>query len=463
MNYSKHIDYMLSKYRLHNPICQTLKHYIRLLNKSLTNMTQKRRISITYNENLQIEVQKKSPKTAFAYTILILLAIFLAANWRAIYQELIWAASTPTPGAAVSVILTTTPTATPFQAPIVSAQATPTRLTLVATPTRRRTPGAVSPVATPAPTLSLLDLLTQTVVVTVTTPLSTTPLSTLSLPVPLTSTLLPTATISYSAPPIVVHPALGPQPTVTAAPSLSAVTLTELQPDGTARTTHVPILMYHYLSTPPAAADIYRRDLSVPPELFAAHLDRMQAEGYSTISLYALVAYIQQGEPLPEKPVIITFDDGYRDNYENAFPLLRERQMTATFFLVIDFIDRERPEYLTWDMVREMYTGGMSIEVHGVDHTTLRGRSQADLEFQALRSYETIRDRIGVRPRFLSYPAGEYDDATIAIFRSANYWAGVTTIQGATHSSENLFELHRIRMRNTTTPDELVRLLQLEW
>jgi len=221
--------------------------------------------------------------------------------------------------------------------------------------------------------------------------------------------------------------------------------------------------MYHYLSTPPAAADIYRRDLSVPPELFAAHLDRMQAEGYSTISLYALVAYIQQGEPLPEKPVIITFDDGYRDNYENAFPLLRERQMTATFFLVIDFIDRERPEYLTWDMVREMYTGGMSIEVHGVDHTTLRGRSQADLEFQALRSYETIRDRIGVRPRFLSYPAGEYDDATIAIFRSANYWAGVTTVQGATHSSENLFELHRIRMRNTTTPDELIRLLQLEW
>lgn len=221
--------------------------------------------------------------------------------------------------------------------------------------------------------------------------------------------------------------------------------------------------MYHYVSTPPTNADIYRRDLSVSPELFVAQLERMRAEGYATISLYDLVAHLQQGRPLPDKPVILTFDDGYRDNYENAFPLLRERQMHATFFIVIDFINRERPEYLTWDMVREMYAGGMSIEVHGIDHTTLRSRNQADLEFQALRSYETIQDRIGFRPRFLSYPAGEYDSATIEIFRSANYWAGVTTVQGATQSSEKLFELQRIRIRSTTTPDDLVRLLQLDW
>ncbi|MEZ4732071.1 MAG: polysaccharide deacetylase family protein [Caldilineaceae bacterium] len=373
------------------------------------------------------------------------------------------AASTSTPPSAVSLILTTTPTVTPAHALMVSDQATPHRLVLVATPTRRYILDVASPLATPAPTLSLLDLLTKTVVVTVTMPVSTAPSPTHPLTVPLTSTVLTTVTIPYPAPPITVHPVLGPQPIVTATLPLPVATLTDLQPDGIARTVQVPILMYHYLSTPPVDADIYRRDLSVPPALFAAHLDRMQAEGYSTISLYALVAHIQQGAPLPEKPVVITFDDGYRDNYENAFPLLHERQMTATFFIVTDFIDRERPEYLTWDMVREMYAGGMSIEAHGVDHTTLRGRSQADLEFQALRSYETIQDRIGVRPRFLSYPAGEYDDATIAIFRSANYWAGFTTVQGATHSNEKLFELHRIRMRNSTTPDELIRLLQIDW
>jgi len=304
-------------------------------------------------------------------------------------------------------------------------------------------------VAVPVPmitaTLSLVEALSQTLLVTGANPLSITTL------------------LTYPMPPVAA-PLLGPEPTNTVPTELSAPTgIRVLQPDGVMRTAHIPILMYHYLSTPPANADIYRRDLSVPPELFAAHLDRLQTEGYTTISLYDLVAHLQQGTPLPSKPVILTFDDGYRDNYENAFPLLRERQMTATFFVVMEFINQERPEYLTWAMVHEMYAGGMSIEVHGVDHTTLRKRSRADLEFQALRSYETLQNLLGVRPRFLSYPAGEYDADTIAVFQAAGYWAAVTTVQGATHTSNQLFELRRIRIRNTTTADELLRLLLLEW
>lgn len=244
---------------------------------------------------------------------------------------------------------------------------------------------------------------------------------------------------------------------------IPAVVPLPIQPDGEVRTAHVPILMYHYLSDPPANADIYRRDLSLSPTRFAEHLDRITRDGYTVIPLYDLVAYLLEGTPLPPKPVVITFDDGYRDNYENAFPLLRERNLPATFFVVMEFINQERPEYLTWEMVREMAAGGMTFEVHGVDHTTLRGRSQADLEFQALRSYETLQNLLNLRPRFVSYPAGEYDQQTIDIFQKAGYWAGLTTIQGATHRSDKLFELHRVRIRGTTTADELSNLLALEW
>lgn len=233
--------------------------------------------------------------------------------------------------------------------------------------------------------------------------------------------------------------------------------------DGVQRTVRVPVLMYHYLSTPPSDANAYRTDLSVPPELFARHLDRIQAEGYTTISLYDLLAHLWQGAPLPEKPVVLTFDDGYRDNYTNAFPLLRERGMTATIFVVTDFMDEERPEYLTWDMAREMLAGGISIESHGRNHISLKNRDQDYLVWQALGSLETIAFELGVRPRFVSYPAGEFDDETIAIFASANYWAGFTTIQGATHGTDNLFRLHRVRVRNSTQPDELARLLALDW
>jgi peptidoglycan/xylan/chitin deacetylase (PgdA/CDA1 family) len=411
-------------------------------------------MSITYNGNLRIRVQKNSTIHLLAYSTLILCAVFLATSCRSTERKSTPSINTPTPMLTLPVASPTTD-ATVTRPPVASVSRT--ALSAEATPLLQPTKRSVtltSPL--PTPTLSLLDLLTQTVVVTATTPVSHMPA--------LTTPLSITEAVTHPTPPLAAQPLVRP-PSADAErlPSLSAVTLTELHPDNVARTAHVPILMYHYVSTPPANADIYRRDLSVPPELFAAQLDRMHAEGYSTITLYDLIAYLQQGRSLPEKPVILTFDDGYRDNYENAFPYLRERQMHATFFIVIDFINRERPEYLTWDMVREMYAGGMSIEVHGIDHTTLRGRSRADLEFQALRSYETIQDRIGIRPRFLSYPAGEYDSAAIEIFRSANYWAGVTTIQGATQTSEKPFEMERIRIRNTTTPDELIRLLQLDW
>ncbi len=249
-----------------------------------------------------------------------------------------------------------------------------------------------------------------------------------------------------------------PRPTIQPAPTAGPT------PDGAARTVQLPILMYHYLSTPPAGADIYRQDLSVTPELFAAQLDALQAAGYSTISLYDLMSHLTGGAPLPEKPVIITFDDGYRDNYENALPLLAKREMTAMFFVVTDFMDEERPEYLTWDMARAMRDAGMFIESHGRNHVSLAGKDADYLVWQALGSLETIEYELGVRPRFVSYPAGEYDELTKEIFHSAGYWAGLTTAQGATHSNEtDLFELKRVRVRGTTTPEELVRLAGLDW
>jgi len=233
--------------------------------------------------------------------------------------------------------------------------------------------------------------------------------------------------------------------------------------DGQQRTVRVPVLMYHYLSVPPADANAYRKDLSVSPDLFARQLDRVQAEGYTTISLYDLLAHLWEGAPLPEKPVVLTFDDGYRDFYTNAFPLLGQRGMSATVFVITDFMDEERPDYLTWAMAREMLAAGISIESHGRNHISLKNKDRDYLIWQALGSLETIQFELGVRPRFTSYPAGEFDDSTIAIFQSADYWAGFTTIQGTTHSTDEPFRLHRVRVRSTTEPDELIRLLALDW
>lgn len=255
-------------------------------------------------------------------------------------------------------------------------------------------------------------------------------------------TILPTPT-----------PTITPQSTPQYAPT----------PDSQARTLRIPVLMYHYVSTPPADADIYRVDLSVPPALLAEHLDRLQAEGYTTISPYDLTEALQRGRELPAKPILITFDDGYRDNYDNAYPLLRERGMQATIFVVTDFIDEQRPAYLTWDMARELAANGIAIESHGRNHMGLADKEDDYLVWQALGSLETIEYELGTRPRFVSYPAGEYDQRTIDVFRSAGYWAGFTTDQGTEQHSDAPFQLERIRVRNTTSADELIRLLTLDW
>jgi peptidoglycan/xylan/chitin deacetylase (PgdA/CDA1 family) len=263
--------------------------------------------------------------------------------------------------------------------------------------------------------------------------------------------------------PAFLLPTATPTPLPAAAPTATPTAQFEPTPDGVARTVKVPILMYHYISVPPADADIYRVDLSVPPDLFAAHLDRLQAEGYTTISLYQLLAHLTQGVPLPQKPVVITFDDGYRDVYENAFPVLRAHGMTATFFVITDFLDEQRPLYLSWDMAREMLAAGMSIESHSRNHFTLKGQNDDYLVWQALGSLETLQYELGVRPRFISYPAGDYDQRTIDVFKSANYWGGLTTEQGTEQSSEHPFELERIRVRATTTPDDLIRYMEADW
>ncbi len=439
-----------------------IKHYKVLLNKTVTIPVKKWVINITKNLNSATKVLYSLQKTTFAFMLLLIPVIFIATGCGADNNEVVLAESTQS--ASIAIVSNAMPTATLAPTVRSTEPAPPTRTPPAEEPTATITPSIypTSPLATPSPTLSLLDVLTQTIVVANQSVADQQVLSsTIFLPLLINEVLSSTETLTQALP-------LADQPFITATTELTPVvqltaTVVDLQPDGISRTVQIPILMYHYLGTPPPRADIYRRDLTVAPDLFAAQLDRMQADGYTIISLYDLTAHLLEGAPLPEKPVVLTFDDGYRDNYENAFPILRERQLTATFFIVTDFIDRERPEYLTWDMVREMYAGGMSIEVHGVDHTTLRGRSQADLEYQALRSYETIQARIGIRPRFLSYPAGEFDNKAIEMFRSANYWAAVTTIQGTTQQSERQFEYERIRIRATTTPDDLIRLLQAEW
>ncbi|BCX02280.1 MAG: hypothetical protein KatS3mg053_0218 [Candidatus Roseilinea sp.] len=233
---------------------------------------------------------------------------------------------------------------------------------------------------------------------------------------------------------------LPPRPTPTAAPTATA---TPVRPPASAR---VPILMYHYISEPPPGADRYRIDLSVTPQDFEQQLQYLAANGYITISLYDLYAHLQLGRSLPTRPIVLTFDDGYRDHYDHAFPLLQKYGMHGTFFITTDFINFGNPNYLTWEMVREMSAAGMHIESHARTHRDLRNRDFQFLVWEILGPIEQITAHTGKRPRFFCYPSGRYDDAVIRMLRSVQTWAAVTTEHGSVHTLANAMTWQRIRV-----------------
>ncbi len=252
-----------------------------------------------------------------------------------------------------------------------------------------------------------------------------------------------------------------PGPTFTPSPTPTP-TLTPTPyptPDGQSRTVRVPILMYHYISAPPPGADRYRRDLSVPPDVFRAQMEYLKAQGYQTIALRDLVYALTRGTPLPPKPIVITFDDGYRDNYENAFPVLRELGFTGTFFVLTGPIDQNNPIYMSWDQLREMRAAGMEIGVHSRDHVELRGRSYEYLVWQILGASQAVERQLGFRPEVFSYPSGLYDRRTVEVLRSAHFWAAVTTRGGITHRTEELLTLKRVRVRGAWGVAELAQAL----
>jgi len=214
--------------------------------------------------------------------------------------------------------------------------------------------------------------------------------------------------------------------------------------------------MYHYISIPPADADIYRQDLSVTPENFRAQMQYLAENGYTTIDLYDLSLAILGKKELPAKPVILTFDDGYADNYLNAFPVLQEYGLTGTFFVVTEFIDQNREGYMTWEMAKEMAAAGNRIEPHSRTHPDLRGQPREKLIWEILGPQETIAYHLGYKPQFFNYPAGRYDEAVIQILQELNFWGAVTTMGGQWHGYEDRFEWTRVRVRFDTPLGEFM-------
>jgi peptidoglycan/xylan/chitin deacetylase (PgdA/CDA1 family) len=299
----------------------------------------------------------------------------------------------------------------------------------------------VRPVAAPAPTVTAPATVPSLVSVNVV------PLPTLT-PQPTATRVPPTALAVPTDPPM---PRLAPTPMVSFARPITAP-VPAPAPDGQQRTATVPILMYHYVSDPPPGSDRYRWALSVTPANLDAQMSYLKQAGYHAITLYQLYDYLTHGQPLPEKPIVLTFDDGYVDAFTQATPILQKYGFVGTFFILTGPADRGGAGgYLTWDQIGAMTAAGMDIELHSREHYDLRNRSDDFLANQITGGKEVIEAHIGRPVRWFAYPSGRYDAAVKRALASAGFWGAVTTVPGQSHTAPALFDIPRIRISGAFT------------
>lgn len=200
----------------------------------------------------------------------------------------------------------------------------------------------------------------------------------------------------------------------------------------------IPVLNYHQIN------DRDKNALTVTSSQFAAQMDYLKAAGYHTITATELADALERGAPLPPKPVLLTFDDGYLDNYTVAYPILKERGMKAAIFLITDYVGRY-PNYLTWEQAREMQKNGIEFGSHTLNHVDLtQCASAAEVRRQLVNSKSALEWRLERPIEFLAYPCGQRNEMIIAQLKDTGYRAAFTVELGFDFLGDNPYELHRI-------------------
>lgn len=223
--------------------------------------------------------------------------------------------------------------------------------------------------------------------------------------------------------------------TLTPEPTDPPVNPTESEKSGMVT---VPILLYHHIS------DTIDTQYNVHPDVFAEQMKWLHDNGYTTINISDLTKLILEGGSIPERPVILTFDDGYLDVYKNAYPILQQYGYVATFFIITKTVDTKKN--LSTDMLLELIDSGWEIGSHSQTHIDL---NQGDnWEEEIIGSKAFLEDKLGVTIQTFAYPYGLANPSVIAYTKNAGYTSAVGLGSQVTHELSTLFYLNRKEVKS---------------
>lgn len=216
----------------------------------------------------------------------------------------------------------------------------------------------------------------------------------------------------------------------------------------------VPVLTYHKIL--PVHSDTIYPGTFVPPKLFRQHLQHLAKRGFQTERLDQIFSTAS-----PTKPIVLTFDDGFQDFEDNAFPLLQEHKMTGTVFLVSNQIGKTnewdekigdvRYPLMNKESILRLHSQGIEFGSHTLSHVRLTSEN-ADTQAREIQQSKTdLESLLGFPITTFCYPYGSYDDTSVQLARAAGYTHATTCEKGLNDGSEDLLRLKRIAIRNDTS------------
>jgi peptidoglycan/xylan/chitin deacetylase (PgdA/CDA1 family) len=228
--------------------------------------------------------------------------------------------------------------------------------------------------------------------------------------------------------------------------------------------------MYHHINP-------HRRDMvTVTPDVFEGQMEYLHKSGYRTLKINELLDFINGKLTIKEKSVVVTFDDGWLDNYIYAFPVLKKYKINATIFLITDRTERasknktvipasvpthneskllieKNEDYrvvLNWELIKEMADSSLvEFYSHTKSHARCNGLSENELLEELGESKKTIEEKLNKPCPYLCWPYGKHNETAVEIARTANYRAIFTTKHGVVKQNSNPFAIKRIVVKDS--------------
>ncbi len=213
---------------------------------------------------------------------------------------------------------------------------------------------------------------------------------------------------------------------------------------------NIPVLMYHYVrdAVPPSEELSYH--LSVRIEELDKQFSYLAQNGYQTLSLNDLYESLVNRTPLPPKSVVITFDDGYRDFYLNAFPIIKKYNLRVVSFYVVNYTTY--PSYMDWPMLREIHSSGLvDVESHTLSHFLLTTLSKEEARKEIFESKRILEESLNKKVNYFAYPYGDYNEDIVNLVSEAGYRLGFTTRPGSQLRSSEQLILRRVTISGFDT------------